>query len=111
MSVPKSALENDFSGYGPAVALQDAGFSTVLGPISEFRIALVGQFLNSQCAELAESLNTQYRLRLGYYIYPRSTHFWLLDPLGRPERIPKKVFRANSSPIHCFFLNSSPNTE
>ena len=27
MSGPKSALENDYSGCGPAVALQDAGFS------------------------------------------------------------------------------------
>ena len=27
MSGPKSALENNFSGCGPAVALQDAGFS------------------------------------------------------------------------------------
>ena len=27
MSGPKAALENDFYGFGPAVALQDAGFS------------------------------------------------------------------------------------
>ena len=27
MSGPKAALENDFYGCGPAVALQDAGFS------------------------------------------------------------------------------------
>ena len=29
MSGPKSALENDISGSGPAVALQDAGFLEV----------------------------------------------------------------------------------